>query len=94
MHGVGAALYPLGEFAVLEAANQRTVAVGTIVDVQKIVVWLNVETRGKKASKVFTTAASIYKLQCYRPQNPKTCRKTKNIIGNPTGDFQAECRVT
>lgn len=45
MHGVRTALYPLWEFAVLEATNQRTVAIRTIVDIQEVVVWLNVETR-------------------------------------------------
>lgn len=48
MHGVRAALYPLWEFAVLEAPNERTVAIWTIVDVEKVIVWLNVETRDKQ----------------------------------------------
>ena len=45
MHGVRTALYPLGEFTVLEATNQGTVAIRTIVDIQKVVVWLNIEAR-------------------------------------------------
>lgn len=51
MHGVGAALYPLWEFAVLETPDERTVAIWTIVDVKEVVVWLNVETRDKKRKK-------------------------------------------
>lgn len=43
MHGVRAALYSLREFAVLEASNQRAVAIRAIVDVQEVVVWLDVE---------------------------------------------------
>lgn len=43
VHGVGAALDPLGKFAVLEAADQRAVAVRTIVDVQEVVVRLDTE---------------------------------------------------
>lgn len=70
MHRIRAALYPLWEFAVLETTNERTVAVWTIVDVQEVIVWLNVEardrrgksqrgTRGKGATRV-----SKYMLCC------------------------------
>lgn len=51
MHGVGAALYPLWEFTVLETTNERTVAIWTIIYVKKVVVWLNVETRGKQKER-------------------------------------------
>lgn len=44
MHGIRTALYPLWEFAVLEAANQRAVAIRAVVDVQEVVVWLDIET--------------------------------------------------
>lgn len=47
MHGVRAALYPLWEFAVLEATNQRAVTIRAIVDIQEVIVWFNVETRDK-----------------------------------------------
>lgn len=43
VHGVGTALYPLREFAVLEASNQRAVAIRAVVDVQEVVVWLDVK---------------------------------------------------
>lgn len=43
VHGVRAALYSLREFAVLEASNQRAVAIRAVVDVQEVVVWLDVE---------------------------------------------------
>lgn len=46
-HCIWTALYPLWEFAVLEATNERTVAIRTVVDVQEIIVWLNVETKGR-----------------------------------------------
>lgn len=50
VHRVGAALDALGQLAVLEATNQRAVAVRAVIDVQEVVVWLNVEAggRGKK----------------------------------------------
>lgn len=44
MHGIGAALDPLGQFAVLEAADQGAVAVRTVVDVQEVIVGLDVKT--------------------------------------------------
>lgn len=43
MHRIRTALYSLWKFAVLEATNQRTVAIRTIVDVQEVIVWFNVE---------------------------------------------------
>lgn len=48
VHGVGAALDALGQLAVLEATNQRAVAIRPVVDVQEVVVWLNVEAGGMK----------------------------------------------
>lgn len=47
MHGIRTALYPLWEFAVLKATNQRTVAIRTIVDIQEVIVGFNVETRDR-----------------------------------------------
>ena len=51
MHRIRTALYPLWEFAVLEATYQRTVAIRTIIDVQEVIVWLNVETRDRLGKK-------------------------------------------
>lgn len=45
MHGIRTALYSLREFAVLEATNQRTVAIRTVIDIQEVIVWLNVEAK-------------------------------------------------
>lgn len=47
MHGVRTALDPLWEFAILETTNQRTVAIRTIVDIQEVIVWLDVETKDR-----------------------------------------------
>lgn len=43
VHGVGAALDALGQLAVLEAADERAVAVRPVVDVQEVVVRLDAE---------------------------------------------------
>lgn len=45
MKSVRTALDALGKLAVLEAANEGTVAIRTIIDVQEVIVWLNVEAR-------------------------------------------------
>lgn len=61
VHGVGAALDSLGQLAVLEATNQRAVAIRAVVDVQEVVVWLNVEAgrmEGGKKKCVGTTEAT------------------------------------
>ena len=56
MHGIRTALYPLWELAVLKATNQRTVAIRTIVDIQEVIVWFDVETRDglKKKTQIGT----------------------------------------
>lgn len=51
VHGVGAALDSLGQLTVLEATNQRAVAIRAVVDVQEVVVWLNVEAAGMKGGR-------------------------------------------
>lgn len=45
MKSVRTALDALGKLAVLEAANEGAVAIRTIVDVEEVIVWLNVEAR-------------------------------------------------
>lgn len=51
MHGVRTTLYSLREFAVLEASNQRAVAIWAVVDVQEVVVWLDVEAEGMEGKR-------------------------------------------
>lgn len=45
MKSVWTALNALGKFAVLEASNEGAIAVRTVIDVQEVIVWLNVEAR-------------------------------------------------
>lgn len=52
VHGVGAALDSLGQLAVLEATDQRAVAIRAVVDVQEVVVWLNIEAGGMRRRKI------------------------------------------
>lgn len=51
VHGVGAALDSLGQLAVLEATDQRAVAIRPVVDVQEVVVWLDVEAGGTEGGR-------------------------------------------
>lgn len=51
MKSVGTALDALGKLAVLEAANEGAVAIRTIIDVEEVIVWLNVEARMKFLQK-------------------------------------------
>lgn len=53
VHAVRAALDPLGKLAVLEAPDQRAVAVRSIVDIQEVVVGLYAEARRNDQRGVF-----------------------------------------
>lgn len=51
VHSVGAALDTLGQLAVLEATDQRTVAIRAVVDVQEVIVGLDAEAGGGRGGR-------------------------------------------
>lgn len=51
IHEVGGALDLLRQFTVLETANQVSAAVGSIVDVQEIIVGLNTEAAASQRKR-------------------------------------------
>lgn len=79
VHGVGAALDSLGQLAVLEATNQRAVAIRAVVDVQEVVVWLNVEAGRMEGGKK-NVLELLKRLIHFCPGNVRSADKAKSLI--------------